>query len=53
MGTQPNAYSAAPRRNVEPPLLRRHAAIRGSCKGSARRDADEVGDVSSDGGVRI
>ena len=54
MGTKSNAYSAAPRRNFEPPPLRHHAAIRGgSCEGSARRDADEVDDVNSDGGIRI
>ena len=54
MGTKSNAYSAAPRRNVEPPLLGHHAVIpEGSCEGSARKDADEVGYVSSDGGFGI
>ena len=53
MGTKSNAYSAAPPRNAKPPLLRHRAAIRGPCEGSARRDADEVGDVNSDGGFGI
>jgi hypothetical protein len=54
MGTKSNAYSAIPRRISNRLCFGTMQLFEEVlCEGSARRDAGEVGDVNSDGGIRI